>query len=97
MYIMYMFLMRDEKEERSKQGQTINKAKEHSIPSLGSRPSPYVRVLIARGWANRSSGFDLPTPAQLKRARKGKAWNRGYSIPKAVTFPKKTELPQHSR
>ena len=24
--------------------------------SLGSRPSPYVRVLIARGWANRSSG-----------------------------------------
>ena len=23
--------------------------------------------------------FDLPTPAQLKRARKGKAWNRGYS------------------
>ena len=23
---------------------------------LGSRPSPYVRVLIARGWANRSSG-----------------------------------------
>ena len=30
--------------------------------SLGSRPSP---------------SFDLPTPAQLKRARKGKAWNRG--------------------
>ena len=24
--------------------------------SLGSRPSPYVRILIARGWANRSSG-----------------------------------------
>ena len=24
--------------------------------SLSSRPSPYVRVLIARGWANRSSG-----------------------------------------
>ena len=24
--------------------------------------------------------FDLPTPAQLKRARRGKAWNRGYSI-----------------
>ena len=24
--------------------------------SLGSRSSPYVRVLIARGWANRSSG-----------------------------------------
>ena len=23
--------------------------------SLGSRPSPYVHVLIARGWANRSS------------------------------------------
>ena len=23
-------------------------------------------------------GLDLPTPAQLKRARKGKAWNRGY-------------------
>ena len=30
--------------------------------SLGSRPSPYVRVLIARGWANRSSGI-------------GKAWD----------------------
>ena len=28
----------------------------HSTSSLGSRPSPYVRVLIARGWANRSSG-----------------------------------------
>ena len=27
-----------------------------SSSSLGSRPSPYVRVLIARGWANRSSG-----------------------------------------
>ena len=26
--------------------------------SLGSRPSPYVRVLIARGWANLSSGND---------------------------------------
>ena len=25
--------------------------------SLGSRPSPYVRVLIARGWENRSSGI----------------------------------------
>ena len=24
------------------------------IVSLGSRPSPYVRVLIARGWENRS-------------------------------------------
>ena len=30
---------------------------EQSFLSLGSRPSPYVRV------------FDLPTPAQLKRAR----------------------------
>ena len=29
---------------------------EWSMGSLGSRPSPYVRVLIARGWANRSSG-----------------------------------------
>ena len=28
----------------------------HVRGSLGSRPSPYVRVLIARGWANRSSG-----------------------------------------
>ena len=44
--------------------------------SLGSRPSPYVRVLIARPCAI-SSSFDLPAPAQLKRARKGKAWNRG--------------------
>ena len=97
--------------------------------SPGSRPSPHVRVLIVRGWANRRAGkgrpawddssregrtvhsivgltlfsryltrcfwqrveaksktmgccvrigsplFDLPTPAQLKRARKGKAWN----------------------
>ena len=25
-------------------------------PSLGSRPSPYARVLIVRGWANLSSG-----------------------------------------
>ena len=25
-----------------------------------------------------SPSFDLPTTAQLKRARKGKAWNRGY-------------------
>ena len=24
--------------------------------------------------------FYLPTPAQLKRARKGKAWNRGYNL-----------------
>ena len=29
---------------------------ECSMTSLGSRPSPYVRVLIARRWANRSSG-----------------------------------------
>ena len=27
-----------------------------SLFSLGSRPSPYVRVLIARGWANRRAG-----------------------------------------
>ena len=26
--------------------------------SLGSRPSPYVRVLIARGWANRREGLE---------------------------------------
>ena len=28
----------------------------HQLASLGSRPSPYVRVLIARGWANRRAG-----------------------------------------
>ena len=33
---------------------TINHKPRHG--SLGSRPSHYVRVLIARGWANRSSG-----------------------------------------
>ena len=38
--------------------------------SLGSRPSPYVRVVIARGWANRSLGkLRFAHPAQLKCAR----------------------------
>ena len=41
----------------------------YCVASLGSRPSPYVRVLIARGWANQSSGklprasICPPTPA----------------------------------
>ena len=64
----------------------------YKMYSLGSRPSPYMRVLIARGWQIEARGsFDLPTPAQLKRApprtpaqlkraRKGKAWNRGYNM-----------------
>ena len=58
-----------------------------SVPGLSL--TNYVRVLIARGWENRSSGkaWDDSSRegrtvvgqylAQLKRARKGKAWNRG--------------------
>ena len=40
------------------------------VYSLGSRPSPYVRVLIARGGQIDCPG-QFAHPAQLKRARKG--------------------------
>ena len=35
---MYAFLMRDEKEERKKQGQANNKAKQHSPPKVVTFP-----------------------------------------------------------
>ena len=46
---MYMFInahvfMRDEKEERSKQGQTNNKAKQHSTPKAVTHVHVHVHV-----------------------------------------------------
>ena len=49
---MYMYtynvlvLMRDEKEERSKQGQTNNKAKKHSTPKAVTFHSHFSHVLL---------------------------------------------------
>ena len=37
-YVYLHVLMRDEKEERSKQGQTNNKAKQHSTPNVVTFP-----------------------------------------------------------
>ena len=36
--------------------------------SLGSRPSPYVRVLIARGWANRGQIEARGRPGMIRHA-----------------------------
>ena len=51
----------------------------HTVKRRGSRLASVPGLPLTRfncAGVGKSS-FDLPTPAQLKHARKGKAWNRG--------------------
>ena len=47
--------------------------------SLGSRPSPYVRVLIARGWANRRPGVIRHVRGRWESTKYSNAGYRGDS------------------
>ena len=64
---------------------TLARMRSESYCSCIVRLGPlFVRLYAVRRTVSKSKlaspSFDFPTPAQLKRARKGKAWNRGYVI-----------------
>ena len=89
------------KEERSKQGQTNNKAKQHSTPKAASIPglprSVCVLIMRMRKTFKASSSY-MYIPANVCRMRIIKTHTEQgrpgtEATPKAVTFPKKKELP----
>ena len=92
------------KEERSKQGQTNNKTKQHSTPKVVTFPKKNELQVVGSaetGSPSRGTHASLreASTASLmrdeKEGRKKKTRsNKQHSTPKAVTFPKKNELPQ---
>ena len=81
---MYMLERCRRKEERSKQGQTNNKAKQHSTPKAVTFPKLPQADMLER------------CRRKEERSKQGQTNNKAkqHSTPKAVTFPKKNELPR---
>ena len=104
-----MFLMRDEtrKEERSKQDQTNNKAKQHStpkavtfpkkneLPQVGLEPTTLYYMYTCMYMLMRDEEGRKKEASKVIHVQKNKA--KQHSTPKTITFPNKNELHVHVR